>query len=519
MHPLHADSYLSRVNNKINLPKRAIDWWERSHPRVSTIMELPAENGRPAMTARLNKPHSLSEQELYEIASAAVEGERLWGAGRHALDLIPASSRVNEMMQSLRGKHVISVRDADGKLVGGGALSLRAPEPSPDGLVPVASVHAGRHGTAYLSDLFWTTKDGWSPVVQAGEALGGRRGARELVVDPALPVRLPIDAHRTPLQSLSWFGRDHIAPAVTGARERVGAITGTVTDAIGKPFRPITTAGSWLGSHLNPYSYPKSIEPTALRQGFQDAGYFVRYLGTEAIDAQRGALLLSLGPQAATGNVYVATNDPRTVKPFNGLPGHSVALYFPWTGTMVTLWGNGPNVRGPAPLDPNGLQPQARIRPAVHDPQGPNSAGVLSTVRLLLGGEVNLGVRYFGTNNGVSAQSVLSMRFGRLNNSFRGDIPVQSGGPKGLSLISSFTAFAPSFNHTFFVGPYGATFRGMRVNSIATAQTQPIDMAARAAGYRSGDRYTLGGLNVSGGSGFYFTLNPAYGDPDFKPDR
>lgn len=514
---MHAESYLSRINDKLNPPKRVIDWWERSHPRVSDIMKFPAENGQPAMTARLNKPYSLSEQELYRIASASVEGERLWGADSLARDLTPARSRVNETMEGLRGKHLITVWDDSGNLIGGSTLGLKAPESMTQGLLPIAPEHSGQRGTAYLSDVFWTSENGWSPVVKAAETLAAERGARALALDPALPVRLPIDSQRSPWQQVSWFGRDHVSPAFERARSGVGSVTGAVTDVIGRPLRPVADAGSWIGAHLNPYSHPRGVEPTALRQGFQDAGNFLRYSVREGVDAGRGATLLMLGPQAATGNVEVAVNDPRTVRPFNGLPGHSVALYFPYSGTMITLWGNGPNLRGPAPFFEDGLQPQARIRPAVHDPQGPNGAGVLSTVRLLFPGEVNLGIRYLGSNDGFSAQSALSMRFGRLNNSVRADIPVQAGGPKGLSLISSLTAFAPSMSHAFFFGPVGVTVRGMRVNQIGLAQTAPIDMAARGTGYRSGDHYTLGGLRVSGGSGFYFTLNPAYGDPEFKP--
>jgi hypothetical protein len=279
-----------------------------------------------------------------------------------------------------------------------------------------------------------------------------------------------------------------------------------------------SSAGHWLSEHLNPYSYPAGVEPGAWRGAIQDAGHAARYYAQRGIHMGRNGVLLSLGPQAAAGEMYFVTNDDRTVLPFNGLPDSpSLALYFGWTGTMITLWGNGTNARGPAPLDPNGLQPLMRIRPALNDPNGPNSAGILATGRLILGGEVNLGIRYFGSNDGVSAQSAVSMRLGRVNSNVRADVPVQPGGPKGFSLIGSLTALAPSMSHAVYVGPFGATVRTPRVTMIGTLQTSPLSAADQSAAFRAGEHHTRGAKGVSGGTGFYFTLNPAYGVPDFRP--
>jgi hypothetical protein len=184
---------------------------------------------------------------------------------------------------------------------------------------------------------------------------------------------------------------------------------------------------------------------------------------------------------------------------------------------MVTLWGNGPNLRGPMPLDDNGLPPLMRIRPALNDPNGPNGAGILGTARLILGGEINLGVRYFGSNDSVSAQSVMSLRAGRVNSNVRADVPVQPGGPQGFSLIGSLTALAPSMSHAVYVGPFGATMRTPRVTMIGTLQTSPLSAADQSAAFRAGEHHTRGAKGVSGGTGLYFTLNPAYGRPDFQP--
>jgi hypothetical protein len=86
-----------------------------------------------------------------------------------------------------------------------------------------------------------------------------------------------------------------------------------------------------------------------------------------------------------------------------------------------------------------------------------------------------------------------------------------------LSLIGSLTAFAPSTSYAVFFGREGVTFRTPRVTMIGTTQTSALSPAAQAAAYRAGDRYTLGAKNVSGGSGLYLTLNPSYGQPEFRP--
>jgi hypothetical protein len=529
VHVMDKQSYVNQFNAWVNPAKRAVGLWEKSHPRVREIETFPAEGGRPAMAGTLNKPNSLNEAALYEIASASIESRRLLGADTDALSRIPAGERVSKVMDDLRGKDVITIRDEHGNLIAGGALSRRGDKPS-DADAAYATVTDRPRGTVHLSNLFTTGADGWGPLMSAAEKAAREQGARHLSLDPALPHLVGLDPQASSLaQGLFWNTRDYLAHARDTLATKAGAFKDSLHNIDDPRLSAIVSAGRWTGSHasswgrwlsehLNPYSYPAGLEPGAWRAAIQDIGYASRYMTTRGLHMGRNGVLLSLGPQAAAGQMYFVTNDDRTVLPFNGLPGSpSLALYFDWTNTMVTLWGNGPNLRGPMPLDENGLPPLLRIRPALNDPNGPNSAGLLGTARLILGGEVNLGIRYFGSNDGGSAQSVMSMRAGRVNSNLRADVPVQPGGPQGFSLIGSLTALAPSMSHAVYLGPVGATLRTPRVTMIGTLQTAPLSAADQSAAFRAGEHHTRAGKGVSGGTGLYFTLNPAYGRPDFTP--
>jgi hypothetical protein len=518
VHVMDKQSYVNQVNAWANPAKRAIGLWEKSHPRVREIETFPAQGERPAMAATLNKSNSLDEAALYEIASASIESRRLLGADTEALARIPEGERVTKVMDDLRGKDVITIRDEHGNLIAGGALSRRGE----------GSVRP--RGTVHLSNLFTTEGNGWGPLMTAAEKAATEQGARHLALDSALPHLIELDPQASSLmQAGYWNTRDYLSHARQSIEVRAGAFKDSVTNIDNPHLNAIIGAGRsagsrassgahWLSEHLNPYSYPPGLEPGAWRAAIQDTGHALKYYSKQGLHLGRNGVLLSLGPQAAAGEMYFVTNDDRTVLPFNGLPdSHSLALYFGWTGTMITLWGNGPNARGPAPLDPNGLQPLMRIRPALNDPNGPNSAGILATGRLILGGEVNLGIRYFGNNDGVSAQSAMSLRLGRVNSNLRADVPVQPGGPKGFSLIGSLTALAPSMSHAVYMGPFGATVRTPRVTMIGTLQTSPLSPADQGAAFRAGEHHTRAAKGVSGGTGFYFTLNPAYGVPDFSP--
>jgi hypothetical protein len=529
VHVMDKQSYVNQFNAWLNPAKRAVGLWEKSHPRVREIETFAAEGGRPAMVGTLNKSNSLDEAALYEIASANIESRRLLGADSDALARVPEGQRVSKVMDDLRGKDVVTIRDEHGNLIAGGAVSRRG-DRSTDPDAAFAAVTDRPRGTFHLSNLFTTGSDGWAPLMSAVEKTAREQGARHLALDPSLPYLIELNPQPSSMaQGVVWNTRDHLSHARESMQTKAGAFKDSVRNIDDPRLSAIASGGRWVGGHasnaahwasehLNPYSYPKGVEPGAWRGAIQDAGHALRYATTQGLHMGRNGILLSLGPQAAAGQMYLVTNDDRTVLPFNGLPGSpSVALYFDWTGTMVTLWGNGPNLRGPLPLDQNGLPPLLRVRPALNDPNGPNSAGLLATGRLILGGEVNLGVRYFGSNDGVSAQSTMSMRLGRVNSNLRADVPVQPGGPKGFSLIGSLTGLAPSMSHAVYAGPFGATLRTPRVTMIGTLQTSPLSPADQSAAFRAGDHHTRAGKGVSGGSGLYFTLNPAYGRPDFDP--
>jgi hypothetical protein len=529
VHVMDKQSYVNQFNAWVNPAKRAVGLWEKSHPRVREIETFPAEGGRPAMAGTLNKPNSLDEAALYEIASASIESRRLLGADTDALSRIPAGERVSKVMDDLRGKDVITIRDEHGNLIAGGAISRRG-DRSSDADAAYSTVTDRPRGTLHLSNLFTTGADGWGPLMSAAEKAAREQGARHLALDPALPHLIGLDPQASSLaQGWFWNTRDYLAHARDTMATKAGAFKDSLHNIDDPRLRALASAGRWtrshastwghwLSEHLNPYSYPAGLEPGGWRATAQEIGYGARYMTTRGLHMGRNGVLLSLGPQAAAGQMYFVTNDDRTVLPFNGLPGSpSLALYFDWTNTMVTLWGNGPNLRGPMPLDENGLPPLLRVRPALNDPNGPNSAGLLGTARLILGGEVNLGIRYFGSNDGGSAQSVMSMRAGRVNSNLRADVPVQPGGPQGFSLIGSLTALAPSMSHAVYLGRFGATLRTPRVTMIGTLQTAPLSPADQSAAFRAGEHHTRAGKGVSGGSGLYFTLNPAYGRPDFTP--
>lgn len=72
-------------------------------------------------------------------------------------------------------------------------------------------------------------------------------------------------------------------------------------------------------------------------------------------------------------------------------------------------------------------------------------------------------------------------------------------------------------SHAVYIGPFGGTVRTPRVTMIGTVQSSPLSAADQSAAFRAGEHHTRGAKGVSGGTGFYFTLNPAYGVPDFSP--
>src|SRR6185436_4902908 len=195
-----------------------------------------------AMTARLNRPNTLSEEELYRVASAVVEDNRIPGSDTHLLGLVPEESRVNGVMDDLRGRDVVTVWDENGELMSGGTLSLQMKQPAADSPFPLAAEHQNQSGSAYLSDVFWRRDEGRLPLITAAENLAGERGSRALVLDPALPDRIPIDTQRSPFQSISWGARDHVMPRLERARAGWDTATGAVSSTLQGPLSPFTTA-------------------------------------------------------------------------------------------------------------------------------------------------------------------------------------------------------------------------------------------------------------------------------------
>jgi hypothetical protein len=127
-----------------------------------------------------------------------------------------------------------------------------------------------------------------------------------------------------------------------------------------------------------------------------------------------------------------------------------------------------------------------------------------------------MGIRWFGNNDGVSAVTAASMRLAPLNVNGRFDVPIQSGGPRGLQVPHSFTAFMPSVSHAFYWGHNGVIVRTLHVTLSGASQTSVFPAAARANAYRSGDHWMLGSKSITTGTGYFFTFNPAYGKPEFK---
>lgn len=326
-------------------------------------------------------------------------------------------------------------------------------------------------------------------------------------------------------QALRWAVEDATRPArsvmaTAGTRLKtfekgVRISAGSAVDKLKPPASAVKRGAGVVNSALNPYALPQGIEPGPLRGKLQTAGYAAQFISREGWKTTRAALAVSAAAQAAVGHKLVKEDDDALIRPFNGMPGsRSVGVYFPLTGTMVVGWRAGGNARGAWPLDENGLMPLARVSAPMTDPKGPKGAGFLSAARLAPVGELNAGIRWFGSNNGVSALSAVSVRPMPFNFNLRGDVPVQKGAVTNLSALGSITGLMPSVSHAFYWGRGGVLVRNLHVTMGGSLQAATLSPAARASGYRAGNHYTLGSNGVSGGTGLFFTLNAAYGHPD-----
>jgi hypothetical protein len=272
----------------------------------------------------------------------------------------------------------------------------------------------------------------------------------------------------------------------------------------------------WIGDKVMLAS-PKGLEPGKFMKPMKTGYYTLNHVWRETVGSSRGALLITAGAQVASGDVKIVYNDDRSIVPFNGKPGSSsVALYFPWTGTMITGWYTEPHKRGPRPFDPDGLQPLLRYSAPLTDPSGPRGAGGLSAARAM-GSEASLGIRWFGTNDGFSSVTTFSLKFAAGNVNLRGDLPAQPGGPLGLSALGSFNWVMPSVSHGFYFRQHGFLIRNLHISMAGHAQMKPLSPFAQSESFRAGNHWTAGAKEISGGTGMFYTPNPAFGQPDFRP--
>jgi hypothetical protein len=308
------------------------------------------------------------------------------------------------------------------------------------------------------------------------------------------------------VRDLAWLGKNRLwAPAAQALKDG----TKKVDDRLGPQLRQV--------ARVNPYGLPRGIEPTSARANIQTAGYALTYAMKQSWGVYRGAVADAAAVQVAAGDARIVHDDDRAIRPFNGVPGSdSVALYFPWTDTMVSVWRTDWfRLRGPEPIDPNGLQPLARVSAPMTDPTGAKGAGGLTAARFA-GADFNVGIRWFGNNQGASALTAASIRVAAVNGNLRLDVPVQAGGPKGLSVLGSVTNLMPSLSHTFYWGEDGVVMRNLHVTLSGSAQTSMLGQTTKENAYRYGDRWTLGSSEVSGGTGFFYTRNPAYDEPSLS---
>jgi hypothetical protein len=272
----------------------------------------------------------------------------------------------------------------------------------------------------------------------------------------------------------------------------------------------------WFGDKVM-LAAPKGLEPGRFMKPAKTAYYALNYAWRETVGTSRGALLITSGAQVATGDVKIVYNDDRAILPFNGKPGSSsVALYFPWTGTMITAWYTGVNTRGPRPLDPTGLQPLARYSAPLTDPSGPRGAGGMTAARAMAS-EANLGIRWFGTNDGASSVTTFSLKFAAANANLRADVPAQPSGPWGLSALGSINWVMPSVSHGFYFQEHGFLIRNLHISMAGHAQMKPLSPFAQSESFRAGNHWTVGAKEISGGTGMFYSPNPAFGQPDFRP--
>jgi hypothetical protein len=265
-----------------------------------------------------------------------------------------------------------------------------------------------------------------------------------------------------------------------------------------------------------PFGNKSGVEPSSIRLAYQNVAGLVTNYGGKLVVAGAGMILSTSAAQAATGQAKILENDDSTIRPFNGPSGSkSWSIYFPWTGTMLSVWTVWLKARGPAFLTPGGtIQPTLRTGASPTDPTGPTSITGVAAGRFALR-ELGFGIRWFGHNDGFSATSSGQLRLGTIIANLRGDVPLGSGGARGVSILASLSVMMPSLSTTVYAGQGGLTVRNYLFTLAGNAQTSPLSNAQRLAAYETyGDRVSIGSKNASNGGGLFLTTNPAYGKPD-----
>jgi hypothetical protein len=273
-------------------------------------------------------------------------------------------------------------------------------------------------------------------------------------------------------------------------------------------FKAVKDKAGKANDFANPWAHT-GIETTPVRQTLRNLGYAAQYGFAQASQTARGVMFNLAGMQLATGQVEVVVDDPRANAPFNfHKDSWNVSIVFKLTGSVLTGTVMTPNGRGPWPLDDNGLQPLVRGGPALTNPTGPKSVGVMFSGRWLAS-EANVGMQWFNVKLGengptITAVSSAGLKFAQAAANGRLD-------SDGAQAPASFTWLAPSIINSFYIGEYGVTGRAPHVSLVGVAQTAATG-GSRSKGIQSGNHWLLGSNGTStGATGYFLTRNPAYG--------
>lgn len=273
-------------------------------------------------------------------------------------------------------------------------------------------------------------------------------------------------------------------------------------------FKAVKDRAGKANDFANPWAHA-GIETTPVRQTLRNLGYAAQYGFAQASQTARGVMFNLAGMQLATGQVEIVVDDPRANAPFNfHKDSWNISVVFKLTGSVLTGTVMTQNGRGPWPLDDNGLQPLGRGGPALTNPTGPKSVGVMFSGRWLAA-EANVGMQWFNVKLGengpnITAVSSAGLKFAQAAANARFD-------SDGAQAPASFTWLAPSIINSFYIGEYGVVGRAPHVSLAGIAQTAATG-GSRSKGIHSGNHWLLGSNGTStGATGYFLSRNPAYG--------